>query len=281
MMENRLVEANIKKAKEVLKEADAVLITAGAGMGVDSGLPDFRGKEGFWGAYPIAKKLGLRFEELANPVWFETNPELAWAFYGHRLNLYRETNPHEGFYILKSFAENLKGKYFVFTSNVDGQFQKAEYDENKIVEIHGSIHYLQCSLPCSDEIWSAENIKVNIDEEKFKALPPLPRCKHCGKIARPNILMFGDYGWIPHRTEKQEFLFEKWLERLLIMDYRLVIIEIGAGKAVPTVRWTSERISNKFNAPLVRINPRDYDVPVKNGISIPLGGLEGIKRIIS
>ena len=280
MMENRLVETNIKKAKQALKEADAVLITAGAGMGVDSGLPDFRGKEGFWRAYPIAKKLGLRFEELANPRWFIENPRLAWAFYGHRLNLYRKTKPHEGFYLLKDLAEKKKGKYFVFTSNVDGQFQKAGYDEKRIVEIHGSIHFMQCTLPCRDDIWSADEIEIKIDEENFEALDPLPKCKHCQRVARPNILMFGDYEWIPERTEKQEFLFERWLEKISYMDYRLVIIEIGAGKAVPTVRWTSERISSHFNAPLIRINPRNYDVPA-GGISIPLGGLEGIKRLVS
>ena len=45
--------------KQIINEAEAILITAGAGMGVDSGLPDFRGNEGFWKAYPIAKKLNL------------------------------------------------------------------------------------------------------------------------------------------------------------------------------------------------------------------------------
>ena len=46
--------------KQIINEAEAILITAGAGMGVDSGLPDFRGNEGFWNAYPIAKKLNLK-----------------------------------------------------------------------------------------------------------------------------------------------------------------------------------------------------------------------------
>ncbi len=273
------MERNIEQAREVLKEADAVLITAGAGMGVDSGLPDFRGTEGFWRAYPIAKKLGLRFEELANPRWFHENPKLAWAFYGHRLNLYRKTQPHEGFYILKKLGESKKGGYFVFTSNVDGQFQKVGYDEKKIVEIHGSIHHLQCSILCIDDIWPADNISVEINMEKFEAKDPLPKCRHCGAIARPNILMFGDWEWISHRTAGQEFRFERWLEKIDDMGYRLAIIEIGAGKAVPTVRLTSERIADRFDATLIRINPRDYDVPSKRHISIPLGGLEGIKKI--
>jgi len=81
------LKENIKKAKEVIEKADALLITAGAGIGVDSGLPDFRGKEGFWRAYPIAKKLGLSFAELANPRWFKENPELAWAFYTKFINI--------------------------------------------------------------------------------------------------------------------------------------------------------------------------------------------------
>ena len=64
----------IKIAKQQIETAEAILITAGAGIGVDSGLPDFRGTEGFWRTYPIAKKLGLRFEELANPRWFKQDP---------------------------------------------------------------------------------------------------------------------------------------------------------------------------------------------------------------
>lgn len=53
------IAEKIKRAAEVLGAADALLITAGAGMGVDSGLPDFRGREGFWRAYPLIAKLGL------------------------------------------------------------------------------------------------------------------------------------------------------------------------------------------------------------------------------
>ena len=52
-------------------------------MGVDSGLPDFRGDRGFWKAYPPYAKLGLHFAEMANPRWFDSDPELAWGFYGH------------------------------------------------------------------------------------------------------------------------------------------------------------------------------------------------------
>lgn len=83
---------------EAIKTADALLITAGAGMGVDSGLPDFRGTQEFWRAYPVIARLSLSFAEMADSAWFSENPHHAWAFYGHRLNLYRATQPHVGWH---------------------------------------------------------------------------------------------------------------------------------------------------------------------------------------
>src|SRR5437870_10865278 len=90
-------EPELQRAAEAIRAADALLIGAGAGMGVDSGLPDFRGPEGFWRAYPLFRQRGLRFEQVSNPVWFRQDPEQAWGFFGHRLNLYRDGSPHAGF----------------------------------------------------------------------------------------------------------------------------------------------------------------------------------------
>jgi len=70
-------DIKVREAAEALNAAEALLITAGAGMGVDSGLPDFRGNQGFWRAYPAIAKLGLSFEQMANPAWFGKDPHLA------------------------------------------------------------------------------------------------------------------------------------------------------------------------------------------------------------
>ena len=66
----------IESVAETVRAADAMLITAGAGMGVDSGLPDFRGDQGFWKAYPPFERLGVSFVDMANPAWFARDPEL-------------------------------------------------------------------------------------------------------------------------------------------------------------------------------------------------------------
>jgi len=270
----------IEQAKQFIEEADAVLITAGAGMGVNSGLPDFRGNEGFWKAYPVIKDLGISFQNMANPKWFATNPSLAWAFYGHRLNLYRETTPHAGFKMLLDLVEKKSNDYFIYTSNVDGQFQKAGFSQDKIVEIHGSIHHFQCSNNCKKEIWSTDKEVIDVDMDKFEALN-IPHCKYCNAVARPNILMFGDWGWIGDRTTEQEDNFYAWLKSIRADKKKLAIIEIGAGTAIPTIRQEGEHIAQITQRyKLIRINPRDFSVNKRTSFSIPLGGLEGISAVL-
>jgi NAD-dependent SIR2 family protein deacetylase len=266
---------NLKIAADQLNEADAIFITSGAGVGVDSGLPDFRGNEGFWKAYPPLAKLNISFYEMANPRWFISNPDMAWGFYGHRLNLYRETEPHTGFELLLKIGEDKRFGYFVFTSNVDGQYQKAGYRESLICECHGSIHHLQCMQPCTDEIWN-NDIKIEVDLSTFKTVSELPMCKNCSALARPNVLMFGDWNWIGHRTDEQYYQMGRWLRER--SNKKIVIIEAGAGESVATVRRMSEDVARKYDASLIRINPRDYYIRGK-GISIPLGAKEGIERI--
>ena len=174
MSTDAALDASLSLAARAVDEAEALVITAGAGMGVDSGLPDFRGPEGFWRAYPAFRELGLRFEQLANPEWFFDDPALAWGFYGHRLNLYRRTVPHEGFATLLRWAAGKPRGAFVFTSNVDGQFQKAGFPDDRVVECHGSIHFLQCLRGCGEPIRSAAGVAVEVDDVDLPGAAALP-----------------------------------------------------------------------------------------------------------
>lgn len=266
-----------KKAAQAIKEAKAMVITAGAGMGVDSGLPDFRGDSGFWQAYPPYARLGLSFVDCANPDHFRRDPAFGWGFYGHRTNLYRKTVPHAGFQLLKKWAAAIDVEPFVVTSNVDGQFQKAGFDEGSIHEVHGSIHWLQCSTPCSNNIWR-NNEQIEIDEQVMRA-KKVPRCPGCGEVSRPNILMFGDWHWIGERSQEQEQRFLQYMAEHRL--HRMVVIEMGAGSAVPTIRATSERIGwNCPEATVIRINPREPEIKSPH-ISIPLAALEALQAIDS
>ena len=268
----------IQTAKRIIDQADAILVTAGAGMGVDSGLPDFRGDHGFWKAYPAIKKRNISFQEMANPDWFETAPEFAWAFYGHRLHLYRDTQPHYGYDLLLDMMDKKPGYNFVMTSNVDGQFQKAGFDEKRILEKHGSIHHLQCTKKCSDDIWSAEGIEIEIDIKQFKAVGKLPTCPKCGAIARPNILMFDDWQWNDTREQRQSMHYIDWKNQVVGQRMEVVVIEIGAGTSIPTIRNISEALGKFKFFDHIRINPTESQ-GIKGTISLPMGALEGLKQI--
>ena len=265
----------VAQVARAIVDAEALLITAGAGMGVDSGLPDFRGDRGFWRAYPAYEKLGLSFVELANPDWFHRDPTLAWGFYGHRLNLYRKTQPHAGFAILKRWAERMRRGAYVFTSNVDGQFQRAGFADDRVVEVHGGIEYLQCLSLCQPRIFAApqpapgSDDAIAIDPHSLRAVGPLPSCPDCGGLARPNILMFNDGEWLTDRYAQRSDRMRAWLARL--PQNKLVIVELGAGLSIPTVRLFGEQVMYVREATLVRINPREPEVP-RDGQALGLAG---------
>jgi NAD-dependent SIR2 family protein deacetylase len=263
-----------RQAAEAVKSARALVITAGAGMGVDSGLPDFRGEKGFWNAYPMYERLGISFVGAANPVHFEGDPAFGWGFYGHRTNLYRETVPHAGFGLLLEWIDRFGLDHFVVTSNVDGQFQKAGFADGNILEVHGSIHHLQCTRPCSEAIWD-NNETIPVDFATMRA-GHVPQCIHCGATARPNILMFGDWSWISARTARQERNFDEFRT-----DHRrlpVVVIEMGAGTAIPTIRYTSEELGRSHGATVVRINPREGQIAPPH-LSLPCSALKGLQGI--
>jgi NAD-dependent SIR2 family protein deacetylase len=266
----------IEQARAAIQRADALVITAGAGMGVDSGLPDFRGDEGFWRAYPPLQKLGLGFQQMANPAWFTRDPTLAWGFYGHRLNLYRATIPHAGFSLLRALTERMPRGAFAFTSNVDGQFHRAGMDADHIMECHGSIHHLQCTRPCTQDLWDAADTQVTIDPESFRAVGELPTCPRCGALARPNILMFGDGAWIGQRSDAQHDRLSDWLGAL--DGATGVVLEFGAGTAIPSVRRFGEQLQ-EGGFTLIRVNPRESHGPVGT-LSIASGALAACQALL-
>jgi NAD-dependent SIR2 family protein deacetylase len=153
LYDGRMNAADLEHAAALVAQADLLIVAAGAGMGVDSGLPDFRGNQGFWKAYPALAKARMEFTSVASPSTFHEDPALAWGFYGHRLNLYRATVPHAGFRVAEEMGR-ADGAWLCGLYQQRGwAFQAAGFDPQRIYECHGSIHHLQCLEPCGDHIW--------------------------------------------------------------------------------------------------------------------------------
>ena len=164
--------------------------------------------------------------------------------------------------------------WWVSTTNVDGQFQKAGFDARYIHEVHGTLHELQCAKPCNDDTWSASALRPEVGPD-LRWHRTWPVCRRCAGVARPNVLMFGDGAWIGNAAEAAHWKLVEWLEEV----ERLAVIEIGAGTAIPTLRHFGERLVERRGAKLVRINPRESQASPGQGVGIALGALDALRGI--
>ena len=190
----------VARAARLIAAADGLVITAGAGLGVDSGLPDFRGREGFWRPIrrlprpaSISRRPPAPPPSGATPAWAGASTAIAWRSIG-------APAPTPGFKSCSALAAARPEGAFVFTSNVDGQFAQAGFASARICRCNGSIHHLQCVEPCSPRLWPADEVRPEVDEAACRLVSDLPLCPYCGRLARPNILMFADDGWVAART---------------------------------------------------------------------------------
>ena len=243
-----------RRVAALLEKADALLITAGAGMGVDSSPPDVLDTRQLQARLDAS---GQTFREMAQPWWFDTRPESAWAWYGHRQRLYQHTHPHDGYRILRSWTQAMSCGSFVVTSNVDGQFYKAGFTDWQVLERHGSVHRYQCTIPCGGAVWDVHMPPFTLDAANGHIRGTLPHCPHCGALARPNVLMYDDVKWLDTVRREQQRRFEAWLAS--VRGQRIVVIECGAGEGAASVRRVGERLLERSLVSLVRINPAATD----------------------
>lgn len=296
-MDDKRLRERIKNAKSYIQDAECLLIVAGAGMGIDSGLPDYRGSNGLWNTWHPSKQYNMTYEKLSTHEMFETNIELAWGFQTYLTKLYDELEPHQGYINLLDIAKNkFNSNYFVITSNVDSQFLKSGFDINKLYEVHGTKRLWQCmDKKCnSNNMPWLMDIKdlPNIDPTTLMASKPFPKCIYCGMNARPNVSFFSDFNFSEKITQIQSKKLYEWLE--INKGKKMLIIEMGCGVSIHSIRFSMKNnqytmLSNEWKLPksfmseertkMIRINPDDFE---EDGVlKIPLGAKQGIKMICS
>lgn len=263
----------LETIKQWLEEADAFVLLTGAGMGVDSGLSDYRGTEGKWGQVEV--ETGKSIFEVINPQNFYENPEYAWKFFVSRMKEYDSTKPHAGFQIILNWIERYQLDYFALTSNIDSHLQKAGFDPNRIREVHGSIQHFQCSdSAVSKKIWKNE---IPIDQlMKQVEAGEYPSCPYTGLPARPNIYMFRDFTYVNTRSREQKSRLQAFLDRNT--GKRFLAFEIGSGPHVQTIRINTRMVRKEHKAQIVRINPHHSKIKPP-GIGLAKGALEALKEI--
>jgi len=293
-MDRRLKECTQNAAK-IINDADALLVVAGAGMGIDSGLPDYRGPNGLWNTWHPSRTLNMRYEDLSTHELFISDPHIAWGFQTFLTSMYHTLDSHQGYSILLNMAQQkFKNNYFVITSNVDSQFLKAGFDDQKLYEVHGAKRLWQCVDPACNKNHFPWDMNIEdlpkIDTETLYATPPFPKCKHCQKMARPNVSFFGDLVFNEKCTKVQSVRLLRWLE--INKNKKLVIVELGCGISEHSIRFCLKNdqytmMSNEWKLPkaflsnkntnLIRINP---DNQTESGVvHINLGAMKALKMI--
>lgn len=249
---------DVKKiVKDLITSADGVIILAGAGMGVDAGIPDFRGNTGLW----TAEK--ENFIKFATADSFFIRPLEAWNFYITRLINYSKFDPHRGYYALRQLGKDM----FVVTSNVDGHFERSGWDIDHIYEIHGNLKWIQCSRRCCDDMQPMPQFSKELSNIK-----EAPHCPRCGAVSRPVVMMFEDAWFVGNHAIEQSHRYIKWAEN----KKNIIGIEIGAGTAVPSIRMFGEQHTRA----LIRINPYDHKIYRRTDMAIPESAVKGIDIIV-
>jgi NAD-dependent SIR2 family protein deacetylase len=134
---------------------------------------------------------------------------------------------------------------------------------------------LQCCTPCQHITWSADDLSTLIDAPACRWLADLPQCPYCQQLSRPHILMFGDWQWVDAARKHNDTALENFLSQ----SRQMVVIELGAGTEVSTVRHFSERMAQTYQVPLIRINPREPQSMLRDCIGIAMGAQEALQAL--
>lgn len=153
-----------------IKKSKTVAVITGAGISQESGIPTFRGSDGYW--------KNFRAEELATPEAFRRDPALVWEWYDMRRQNCQKAEPNLGHEIVKKM-EDYFSEFLLITQNVDNLHVRA--GNKKILEIHGNISLSRCT--------NCKKID-SLNETPLKTIPP--RCNECNHILRPHIVWFGE-----------------------------------------------------------------------------------------
>jgi NAD-dependent deacetylase len=186
-----------------MQEHRPCVVLTGAGISTESGIPDFRSPSGIWARYdPL---------EYATIDAFLDDPAKVWDFYGKRLGMLGSAEPNEGHRTIAEL-EDRGWVQAVVTQNIDLLHERAGTRE--LVEVHGSIRTSSC-LSCGTV--------VPFDE--VLALLPVPACPRCGRILKPDVVMFGEL--LPEAAIERATLLARQAQLLLVVGSSLEVYPIA------------------------------------------------------
>ncbi len=224
--------AEFDRLKSEIATAEAVVIGAGAGLSTAAGFT-YSGERFEKYFSDFEKKYGFHDMYSGGFFPFET-PEEMWAYWSRYIYINRYTDVDNGTY--KRLFDIVKNKnYFVITTNVDHQFQKAGFDKARLFYTQGDYGLFQCSVPCHQATYDNEDIiKDMIEFQEVMKIPTelIPKCPKCGKPMTMNLRsdnkFVEDDGWHAAAKRYSHFLQEYDGQHVLFL-------ELGVGYNTPVI----------------------------------------------
>ena len=230
-----------------------MVVLTGAGISAESGIPTFRGPEGFW---TVGSK-NYHPMELATYYTFSKMPGIVWNWYHYRRELCANAFPNASHYAIASLENvflNSKRRFHLVTQNIDGLHLRAGSSPEMTYQIHGNINFMRCFKDCSDRIYL-------IPQETTK----LPVCPLCGQLARPHVLWF-DESYNEH--------FYKYTSTLRLTNECDLLIIIGTTLRT-SLPYQLAVTAEERNIPIIFIDIHSYNV-VNESLMLVLTGQSGL-----
>ncbi|HCA05389.1 MAG TPA: Sir2 silent information regulator family NAD-dependent deacetylase [Ruminococcaceae bacterium] len=254
-------ENKISIIKEKIKNADAVIIGAGAGLSTAAGFV-YSGERFDRNFSDFGKKYGFKDMYTGGFVMMRYSPEEFWAYWSRNIYVNRYSDPPKDTY--KKLLKLVKNKdYFVLTTNVDHCFQKAGFDKRRLFYTQGDYGLFQCSVPCHDKTYdNLQTVKEMLSRQKNMKIPSelVPQCPVCGKPMTLNLrsddTFVQDEGWYKASERYSDFLRRH-------EGLNVVFLEIGVGYNTPGIIKIPfmEMTAKNPNAVYICLNYDDDFVP--------------------
>lgn len=185
-------ERIIERIQYCLRKDKRISFLVGAGISAESGIPTFRGKDGYW----ISGSKNYKAQEIGTKRFFNIASHEVLKFYLYRKSITQFAEPNQSHIMLKEIEDVLDDKFALISQNVDSLHKKAGSSEEKTFLIHGDHDFMRCGDECSSELYpfpkdiELKNRKKNqLTEEEIKIL----KCPKCGEDLRPHVLWFDEY----------------------------------------------------------------------------------------
>jgi NAD-dependent deacetylase len=235
--------------KELLNKSKNIVAFTGAGVSTESGLPDFRGKDGLWTKNPS-------FAEMFNIYSFKQKERVREKYWNSRLGMLGDVSPNAGHEALaKLYSDGRLST--VITQNIDGLHQKSGIPDQSVLELHGSMRTAEC-MGCKSKLLMEEFLRLST-EIPWK--PSTYRCETCKSFFKPSVILFGE--------ELDETVYSSALTAACRADLLLIL---GSSLTVfPAVRIVEEALDGHVPSVIVNTTPTCFDSQAKLVIRASIG----------